>query len=122
VLNTARLLLVDDDPGILESAKDILEDAGYLVDVRSTVHSALESLRAQPPAIMLVDFNLPDGNGVDLARAARALLPGLKVILMTGQEKVDVSSAGGAVTISLAKPVAPSDLLAILAQLLKPSL
>jgi DNA-binding NtrC family response regulator len=110
-------LLVDDDPNILDTAKDILEDANYVVETAATVASATERLQKEPFDLMLVDFNLPDGRGVDLAVQAQSLRPGILVILMTGEANIQLDKSAP-VSDYLIKPVHPPELLRILAQAL----
>jgi CheY-like chemotaxis protein len=119
----ARILLVDDDPNILETAKDILEDAGYEVAVASTMAEGLTALQGQTYQILLSDLNLPDGSGLKLAERAKELAPSLRIMLMTGQ--IDgAQPAGlqarqdGVVDDYLVKPVNPPTLLRALERLL----
>lgn len=113
----ARILLVDDDSNILDTAKDILEDAGYTVETATRVAVALERLQKDPFHLMLVDFNLPDGSGVDLAAQAQVLRPGILVILMTGEANVALDKSAK-VHDYLVKPVNPPQLLQVLAKAL----
>jgi len=113
----SRILLVDDDPNILDTAKDILEDANYAVETAGTSAAAVERLRQEPFHVMLVDFHLPDGSGVALAAQAQALRPGILVILMTGEADVQRDPTTPIHDI-LIKPVHPPQLLRILAQAL----
>ena len=114
-----RILLVDDDPNILDTAKDILEDANYVVETAATSASAVDCLQKEPFHLMLVDFNLPDGSGVALAVQAQALRPGIRVILMTGEANIRLDSSAP-VHEYLVKPVNPPQLLQILAKALAP--
>lgn len=111
-----RLLLVDDDPNILESAKDILEDAGYAVKTASTLAAARALLAEGALDVLVVDFNLPDGKGLNLALEAKSQWPALKRVLMTGEVPVATGGADtGLFHAVLTKPVDPPSLLALLA-------
>jgi len=110
------LLLVDDDAQILETAQDILEAAGFEVRVAGTGAAALDRLREQPCRVMVVDYNLPDTTGVELALQAQALCPSMVVLLMTGEADVELGPARGAIRAVLTKPVDPAALIEILRQ------
>jgi signal transduction histidine kinase/DNA-binding response OmpR family regulator len=80
-----RLLVVDDEPAVIEVVLDFLTESGY--EVRA-VHSAEEGLgelaRWHPDAV-LTDINLPGQSGIELVRAVRGRDPEACVIVMTGQ-------------------------------------
>ncbi|MRW93542.1 PAS domain S-box protein [Duganella sp. FT80W] len=80
-----RVLLVDDQPEVLETAISLFTHLGY--EVLSADHGAqaLETLERHPDiAILFSDVVMPGMSGVELATAARALRPGLKVVLASG--------------------------------------
>jgi len=110
-----RVLLVDDDPNLRESAQDILEDAGYQVRAAGDLKAARQLLAGEAAHVVIVDFNLPDGKGAELAQQVRAADARVKIVLMTGE----VPAATGAPTTLfdavLTKPVDPAMLLTLLA-------
>ena len=108
------ILLVDDDAHILETAQDILDAAGFAVQTAETGVAALKVLSEHSCAVMVVDFNLLDTTGIDLAVKARRLQPDLVIVLMTGEEHVDLGSAQGIIHAILTKPVNPSELIDII--------
>lgn len=80
------ILVVEDEPGLRGLACDYLSSAGYKVRVAEDAHQAL-SLLAEDESIelMFTDIVMPGGmNGFDLMHEARALRPGLDVLLATG--------------------------------------
>lgn len=111
---TKRILLVDDDPNILDTGKDILEDAGYTVFAADTCAAALQTLGKEDVDLMIADFNLPDGKGVDLAVTAKAMYSRLIIVLMTGEAHVELGTAASAVYSLLTKPVSPQRLIELL--------
>jgi DNA-binding response OmpR family regulator len=114
-----RILLVDDDPNILDGLRDILEDAGYHVESAATAAAARETLAAAPVDLVLVDFFLPDGQGPEIAAAAKARAAETRTVLMTGLSAGDIPEGKPAgVDEVLVKPVYPADLLALLGRLL----
>jgi DNA-binding NtrC family response regulator len=109
-----RLLLVDDDPNILDTARDILEDAGYEVEVSATAAAGQAILAEKPCRLALIDFNLPDGTGLDFALKAHSLDPRLRIVLMTGEATVELGSASSVIDEILTKPVNIQQLLLLI--------
>ena len=64
----SRILIVDDDPDILESLKDLIElsGGGYDIDTALDADSALQAARAAPPSVAIIDVKLGASNGIDL--------------------------------------------------------
>jgi DNA-binding NtrC family response regulator len=116
-----RVLLIDDDANILDGLQDILEDADCEVVKAASCAQALERL-SPPPAIVILDFNLPDGKGVDLAGQIRAKAPKARIVLMTGLSASDIKSAPDPTVIDtvLTKPIAVPVLLDLIRQAPKP--
>jgi two-component system response regulator HupR/HoxA len=79
-----RLLLVDDDPSVLETATAILE-ADYDVTACADGFQALELLRAQPFDVVCTDYAMPGMSGTDLLESISKLGMVLGVILVTGR-------------------------------------
>lgn len=81
-----HVMLVDDDPSVLNVATRILLRLGYTVTACAHPADALQRFRAAPQTIDLVvsDLTMPDITGVDLARQMLGLRPGLPFILTTG--------------------------------------
>ncbi len=63
---TRTILVVDDDPSLTALVAELLEEAGYHVDAVTTGAAALARLQARQPALVLLDIELPDRNGVVL--------------------------------------------------------
>ena len=80
------VLLVEDDPAVSRVAKLFLEGIGFRVIEAQSGPRALEIVRRGDPIdLLFTDVVLPDGmNGAEVARAARALRPGLKVLFASG--------------------------------------
>lgn len=66
------VLVVDDDPLMREGLKDNLEVEGYRVEVAASVRDARQSVARARPSLILLDWMLPDGDGVGLCRQLRA--------------------------------------------------
>jgi two-component system, cell cycle response regulator DivK len=59
-----RVLVVEDDPASQDLVRVLLRGAGYLVEVVRTASIALERVAAAPPALILIDLNLPGWDGL----------------------------------------------------------
>jgi len=67
-----RVFVIEDERNISEAIRFILTRDGWQVDVNCDGHSALESLRAAPPDMVILDLMLPGMSGFDILRALRA--------------------------------------------------
>jgi CheY-like chemotaxis protein len=115
------VLLVEDDPGVLALGIELLTDLGYRVKVASDAEGALDILRRRDPVdVLFTDVVMPGGrNGVQLANEARALKPGIKVLLTSGYtgEELARQRADAALPL-IEKPFRQADLAARLREVL----
>ncbi len=84
MVNTAEILVADDEPAVALAIKSALKFCGYPVLTVSSGEAALERVRAEPGrfALVLSDHNMPGLGGVAMVRALReAFYPGRIVIL-----------------------------------------
>lgn len=81
-----RILLVEDDPRLSELTSDRLRRHGYEVDVASTGAAAIASAQSHPPDLVLLDFELPDMDGLEVLDALKGGLdrPLFPVCFLTG--------------------------------------
>src|SRR5260221_12309783 len=104
-----RILLVEDEPAILELFADDLRAKGYVVDLAACVAEGQQHLDAQSYALVIADWRLPDGNGIDLAD--RAIKLRAKTFIISGY--LFGLPAGAADRHKrLRKPIRPGDLVA----------
>jgi DNA-binding response OmpR family regulator len=68
----SRILLVDDDPDILETVQYALQSAGFTVHPERDGRSALLAARREPPDLALLDVMLPGMNGYEISRHLKA--------------------------------------------------
>jgi two-component system, cell cycle response regulator CpdR len=81
------VLVVDDDPTVLEVLTDMLEDLGCDVISAADGHDALDHLRHNARiAILITDINMPGMDGHELAHRATRIRPELKVLQLSGRE------------------------------------
>jgi two-component system response regulator HydG len=80
---TATLLVADDDPGLRESLERTLTREGYRVVLASDGRAALERVQAGGIDLIVTDLRMPGLTGLELLRAAKAIMPNVDVILLT---------------------------------------
>ena len=90
----SRVLAVDDDRLLAMTIQMNLEEDGCDVDTAPNVGNARDSLDRHRYDLVLTDLNLPDGDGLEVARHALRSNPATKVILMTAsEERLDEDAA-----------------------------
>lgn len=104
------ILVVDDEPALLQLTRKYLERLGYEVEAFPDAASAWHRFQIDPPhwSLVIIDLSLPDKPGDQLASEMLGLHPALKVIVWSGYA-FDASSLGtepGQVR-SLQKPFSP---------------
>lgn len=84
----AKIMIIDDDAGLMDDMFVLLKNAGHTVTVSDTVDGAIEKLTADKPDLLILDVMFPDNPaaGFDLARKIRQTpaIHMLPVILLTG--------------------------------------
>ena len=87
-----RILVVDDEPDLLELVRLNLSQAGFQVDTAASGSEAMKSLQAARPDLMVLDLMLPDLSGTDLCRKLRSdpKYAELPIIMLTARaDEVD---------------------------------
>lgn len=89
-MTQATILVVEDEPNIVESLRFILSRAGFAVEVASDGADALRLMRAQTFAAVILDIMLPGLNGFDVLKTVRSdeELASLPVIVLTAKGQV----------------------------------
>ncbi len=108
-----QLLIVDDDIDVLAANARFLRVSGYQVIVNNFASSALEQVKSETIQAIVTDLRMPEMDGIEFARKARALKPLLPIIFFSAYGSVpDVVSAMqlGAIDF-MEKPVDPEVLL-----------
>ena len=87
-----RVLVVDDEPDLLELVRFQLEQAGFEVETAAEGRIGLEAIRRRRPSLVVLDWMLPDQPGTEVCRQLRAdpALRDLPVLLLTAKaEEID---------------------------------
>jgi two-component system alkaline phosphatase synthesis response regulator PhoP len=108
------VLVVDDEPKILDVVRDYLAEAGFAVSTAPDGRKALDMARAQPPDLVVLDLGLPGGlDGLDVARALRAASSVPIIMLTARSDEVDrVLGLELGADDYLVKPFSPRELVA----------
>ncbi len=85
----ARILVIDDDEGVLHSCRTILEDQGHEVETASGGKDGLALLRQHSFDLALIDLKMPKMNGLEVLERAAALDPDLVSIIFTAFGTID---------------------------------
>jgi len=120
VSSRPRVLVAEDDAGLLEVLTTLLTESGYEVLPAASGRDAIAQLRSANVDIVLTDIVMPDATGVDVLRAVRERHLDTPVILMTGNPSVPTAVEAlslGALSY-LVKPVAEATLLRALSEAL----
>jgi DNA-binding NtrC family response regulator len=111
-----RVLVVDDDAGIRNFLRMLLELEGYEVATVGNGNEALQAQRQDPAAIVLTDIFMPEVEGMETIARMREEFPQARIIVMSGggsyngADYLKLAREIGAVK-ALKKPFAPQDLI-----------
>ena len=114
-----KILIVDDDADILTNLCDILTDHGYQITTASSGAKALDKIQTKCPGakycfdLCLLDFKMPDMDGVELLTRIKSMDPDVRAILITayaGNDGIERATEAGTITI-IRKPVEVGQLL-----------
>ena len=83
--NAARVLVIEDNLANQMLTAAVLQLAGFEVDLAGSSDDAIESVNSKPPALILMDVQLPGQNGLDLARQLKAdpLTAAIPIVALT---------------------------------------
>jgi signal transduction histidine kinase/DNA-binding response OmpR family regulator len=79
-----RILVVDDEPPVIDVFREFLAGQGYELGTATTGEEALRTIESFRPDIILTDINLPGLSGLDVMAHAKSLDPEVAVIVVTG--------------------------------------
>jgi len=118
-----RLLVIDDDPGLLRAVAETLRAEGYEVTTARRGSEALVRIAESLPDLIVSDIRMPGMDGYELVRNLRAsartrLIP---IVFLTAKDETADRIAGfrSGVDAYLTKPFEPDELLAVVANILK---
>src|SRR5437879_7048151 len=86
-----RILLIEDDPGIIITLERLLASEGHDVIIEKRGDSGLARARAESLDVVLSDFKLPGLDGLDLVQELHSAKPRLPIILMTAHGTTEIA-------------------------------
>jgi two-component system OmpR family response regulator len=119
-----RVLLIEDEPNIIEAIRFILSRDGLAVDTHSDGSTALQAIKAKAPDMVILDVMLPNRSGFEILRDLRAVseTEKLPVLMLTarGQKKDREMAERFGANQFMTKPFSNSEMLNTVRQLLAP--
>ncbi|QSQ18195.1 response regulator [Myxococcus landrumensis] len=118
------VLVVDDDPDILEALSEILEAEGFVIRRARNGKEALDRLEPEPPNLILLDLMMPVMDGWEFAQRMRQKPPavaGIPLIVLSADRNVGSKAQDIGAVGHLAKPFELNDLLDMVRRSLDPS-
>lgn len=88
-----RILIIDDDPHILVSMRDILEDEGYRIWTLETAYQAIAQMENIKPDLIFLDYYLPVLDGEDFIHILNCNGIPAKVVIITGHSAISEEKA-----------------------------
>lgn len=116
-----RLLLVDDDPTLVRNIRLLLQKATYSVDIAHTFSEGYNATTNESYDLIILDWALPDGSGVDLCKKIRKEGATTPILLLTAKNTTDfkVEGLNSGADDYLTKPFAIEELVARIRTLLR---
>ena len=118
---SSRILLVEDEPGLVLTLSDLLEAEGYLVDTAMDGPSGLAKATSQPFDLIILDVMLPGKSGLEVCREIRQDGSDVIVLMLTAKTQIVDRVVGLKLGADdyLTKPFDPAELLARVEALLR---
>jgi two-component system, response regulator, stage 0 sporulation protein F len=85
-----KILIVDDAGPVVVLCVNVLQALGYAVKGANRGETAVELMRKEPFDLMVLDYKMPGMTGFEVFQQARALHPGMAVVLVTGHGTPDI--------------------------------
>ena len=117
---TNTILVVDDDPLIVQVISEILSDEGYRVRTAATGEAALAVMHADAPDLVIIDFRMPGMDGLAVVQTARDQgMHAIRFVLLTADTPMELREQIGLVDGYVFKPFDITELLDCIARCLR---
>jgi CheY-like chemotaxis protein len=118
----ARIIVIDDEPGIRSITCAVLEAAGHTVVAYPDGRGGIAHIKRDPPDLLVTDLFMPEMEGLETIRLARDLQSRMPIIAMSGVyfeggDYLEIAEKFGALA-TLRKPFRPGDLVNLVGRLL----
>ena len=107
-----KIVVVDDEPTIVLMCRRVLESQGHEVQGFTNVGAALTQLEAEAADLLVVDYKMPELNGLEFIQRAWEIRPALRVVMITAhgtREVIGRATQSGVKSVVL-KPFTPTEL------------
>ena len=116
-----RILIIDDQRPILMTLEALLKRHDYEVDTAPTWSQGLKLLSSKSPALLLLDLQLPDAEGLEVLDQIKTEFPGTQIIILTAHDSLHnaIESIKRGAYHFISKPYAPEELLSLIEKALE---
>src|SRR5437899_4057085 len=116
-----RILIIDDQLPILMTLEALLKRHDYEVDTAPTWSQGLTLLKSESPALLLLDLQLPDADGLEVLDQIKTEFPGTQIIILTAHDSLHnaIESIKRGAYHFISKPYAPEELLSLVEKALE---
>ena len=121
IQSNGKILLVDDDPGLLRLLSIRLRAEGYDVDAVESAHNALAILNRSSPDLVITDLRMDKMDGIGLLKELQTRAPGLRVVIITAHGTIPdaVTATQHGAFGFLTKPIDKAELMSMVERALK---
>jgi DNA-binding NtrC family response regulator len=116
-----RILIIDDERPILLTLEALLGRHGYQTETAATASYGLRRIKETAPAVVLLDLQLPDAEGLEMLGQIKEEHPGTQVIILTAHDSLNnaIESIKRGAYHFISKPYAPEELLSLIEKALE---
>ena len=116
-----RILIIDDERPILMTLEALLGRHGYHPEVAANASTGMRLLQSKPPALVLLDLQLPDADGLQMLEQIKVDHPDTQVIILTAHDSLNnaIESIKRGAYHFIGKPYAPEELLSLVEKALE---
>ncbi len=116
-----RILIIDDERTILLTLEALLSRHGYQIQTAANASFGLRALKSHQPALVLLDLQLPDAQGLEMLEQIKAERPETQVIILTAHDSLSnaIESIKRGAYHFISKPYAPEELLSLVEKALE---
>jgi DNA-binding response OmpR family regulator len=116
-----KILVIDDEPVVLNSCRKVLEEDGFDVYLVPSADEALKAMKKEVFDLLLVDVKMPKHDGIYLMQKVKEKWPDVPIIVMSGYPTPDTITDGAKMGADgfIAKPFTPDELLETIRQVIQ---
>src|SRR2546428_4551004 len=121
ITENRRILIIDDERPILLTLEALLSRHGYQTEAAATAAAGLRLLKDKPAALVLLDLQLPDAEGLQMLNQIKREHPETQVIILTAHDSLSnaIESIKRGAYHFISKPYAPEELLSLVEKALE---